>query len=216
MGITLYQPANIDMTNPSTNGGAISNAVIEDGVLNNLFPDILAIALEFGDERWVKFFLKTTTDLSVLGICLGLSSFDNGDLVYLASGGATETEADLDKANMRFYGAFNVSNYDAANKKVTADRDVSEFVKIDDLVTFYDSDSNRVIAYEVQNINSNEIIFKNVNSEVDISNCSGHSTIFYEALTANTELGFWIKEVIEPYILPNDISVFFNCLIWYE
>ena len=196
--LTLYK-SNIDEFNPEANGGNITDDVIESGVIENIIPNVRPFTAEMGGERWFKFFIKAKADLVTIGVDIARVTTSESEEVFLALGTDSDVESDIDKDNIRLYGGFVVESVDLDNIKVTADRDVSEFVKVDDLVTFYDSDINRIVALKVKEVNENEITFESLGDKEIKAGFSGSSTLFIDGLNANEAQGIWIKNIIAPY-----------------
>ena len=119
--------------------------------------------------------------------------------MFLALGGESEVESELDKENIRIYGGFVVESVDLDNIKVIADRNVSEFVKADDIVMFYDSDINRIVALKVKEVNENELTFESFGDKEIKAGFSGSSTLFIDELDTGEAQGVWIKNIIAPY-----------------
>ena len=195
--LTLYK-SHIDEFNPEANGGEITDEIIESGVLNNLLPRVRPYTAEFGGERWFKFFIKAGVDLITIGVDIAKVTDSKSEEVFLALGTDSDVESDIDKDNIRLYGGFIVENVDNENFKITADRDVSEFVKADDLVTFYDNE-NRVIAVKVKEVNEKTITFNSFGDKEIKAGFNGSSTLFIDELNAGEAKGIWIKNIIAPY-----------------
>jgi hypothetical protein len=214
--LTLYK-SNIDEFNPEANGGEITDEVIESGVIENVIPNVRPFTAESGGERWFKFFIKAEVDLITIGIDIARVTDSESEEVFLALGGESDVESELDKENIRVYGGFVVESVDLDNIKVIADRDVSEFVKVDDLVTFYDSDINRIVALKVKEVNENEITFESFGDKEIKAGFSGSSTLFIDKLNAGEAKGIWIKNIIAPFTKameepPNS----FILNVWYD
>jgi hypothetical protein len=108
-----------------------------------------------------------------------------------------------------------VNSYDAAAKKVTADRDVSEFVKAGDVVTFYDGNEiKKIVSWIVGEVNKDEITFSSSNI-TNVSSLYASSTIMLDKLNSGEYRGFWLKQIIEPYTQAMDADLFF-INVWYE
>ncbi len=216
--LEFYKSLKIDEFDPSNNGDDIdTDALIESGVLNNLLLPVRPYTAEIGGERYFKFFIKATVDVLTLGLDVASFTTSPTEEIYLFEAGSnTELESDLDKSNLRLYGGFLVTAYDKDNKKVTADRDVSKFVKADDKITFYKEDNTKLVTWEVENINGSEITFKTV-SDDDVSNLKASSTIFLDALNKDEYKGFWVKEMVPPFTEPmEDPANEFILNIWYD
>ena len=195
--ITLYK-SHIDEFDSQVNGGEITDEVIESGVIENVIPNVRPFTAENGGERWFKFFIKAKVDLVTIGVDIAKVTTSESEEVFLALGSDSDVEDDIDKDNIRLYGGFIVTSVDNENFKITADRDVSEFVKADDLVTFYKEES-RLIALKVKEVNNNEITFNNFGDKVIEIGDNGSSTLFIDELNANEAQGIWIKNIIAPY-----------------
>jgi len=211
-----FYKTNIDEFDKSKNGGAITDDIAEDGVKNNLLPDVRSRIAEQGGEKFVKFFIKSTTNIVDVGVAISQSSASPTEEVYISLAGGDEYERDLDKESMRFYGAFVVESYDKESKKAVADVDVSDFVKADDTVTFYDSDNLKIVSFEVDSVSAKEITFKEVN-DTDVASHTGASTIIIDALDAEAEAGFWIKQKIGAFTEAMEQNLDnFTLNVWYD
>ncbi|MEO1953537.1 MAG: hypothetical protein ABGW74_02415 [Campylobacterales bacterium] len=125
-----FYKSTVDEWDSSVNGGDITEDLIESGVAHSLMLPVRPATAENGGGRWFKYFAKATVDTITLGFDVGKFSTSPTENVYLSLAGSNEeVESDLDKPNVRLYGGFTAVEYDADNKKVTADRDVSDFVK---------------------------------------------------------------------------------------
>ena len=195
--ITLYK-SHIDEFDSQVNGGEITDEVIESGVIENVIPNVRPFTAENGGERWFKFFIKAKVDLVTIGVDIAKVTDSESEEVFLALGSDSDVEDDIDKENIRLYGGFIVENVDNENFKITADRDVSEFVKADDLVTFYDNE-NRVIAVKAKEVNEKTITFNSFGDKEIKAGFNGSSTLFIDELNANEAQGIWIKNIIAPY-----------------
>jgi len=216
--LEFYKSLKIDEFDPSNNGDDIdTNALIESGILNNLLLPVRPYTAEVGGERYFKFFIKATVDVITLGLDIASFTTSPTEEVYLFEAGSnTELESDLDKNNLRVYGGFLVTNYDKDNKKVTADRDISGFVKAGDTVTFYNADNTKLVSWTVDTVSGADITFTEVSSD-DVSNLKASSTIYIDALNANEYKGFWVKEVVSPFTeAMEDPANEFVLNIWYD
>lgn len=212
--MTLYR-SRYDLYNPQNNGGAITDTVIESGVAHSFVPPVSAMMAERGGERWLKFFLKTEESVRNVGVCIARPGASATEEVCLAVGGETEVESDLDKQNVRLYGGFVVDSFDAAQKRVTADRDVSGFVLPGDPVTFYKEDLTRMTTLEVQSVDGPSVTFADF---IDLTGAkTAASTIVLDAIAAGAAQGFWLRQIVgahtEPMESPPDSFVLG---IWYE
>lgn len=212
--ITFFK-AVYDPSDPTKNGGSITNEQIESGVLESLVPNITPFLAERGGERWLKFFIKTDSLIKNVGICLIKPTDCPTEEVYLTLGTKNDYESDLDKSGARIFGSFVISAIDQPNKSVTADRDVSSFVQRGDLITFYGEYQDRLTTLEVDNVSQNEISFVDF---TDISAAkTGGSTIFIPTLQADDYVGVWIHQTIQPHTksmeTPPDNFV---VGVWYE
>ena len=215
--IKLYR-SNYDEFNPDKNGGDITDIVIESGVLHSFIPRIRPRMAEVGGERWFKFFVKTDKDIINLGIDVAKYTKSEDEEIYITlEDNHDEVESDIDKDNIRLFGGFLVKEVDKDNLQITADRDVSDFVKAGDWVTFYDNDVSRVTAMEVENVDNDKITFKNWSDKTILSGYTASSTILIDSLNKDEYIGIWIKQVVNPYAKamenPAD-SFIINC--WYD
>ena len=212
--ITFYKSV-YNGADPSLNGGGITEEIAESGVVNSLVPQARAIDCELGRTRWIKFFAKTDIDIVNVGFCIAKPSQSQNEEVYLAFGTKTDYESDIDKVNIRIYGAFAINAIDSSQKLVVADRDVSNFVKANDLVTFFDSFLNRIIALRVAEVDAENIYLQNF---TDISNAAyGASVVFLESLAAADYIGLWLKQEIYPHIVSLDSQLnSFVLSAWWE
>jgi len=213
-----FHKSTVDEWDADNNGGDITDALIESGVANALMLDVRPATAENGGTRYFKYFVKATVDTITLGFDIGRFTDSVAEEVYLFKAGSNdEVESDLDKDNLRLYGGFLVTNYDADNKKVTADRDVSDFVKADDKVTFYDDNKTKITSWEVDSVDGADITFKDTNDD-DVSDCLASSSITIDELDTDDYTGFWIKEVIPPFSTGKDGDEFnsFETNVWYD
>ncbi len=210
--ITFYR-SNINEFDASKNGGSYTE-IAESGVINNLIPDVRAYTAEFGGERWFKFFIKANENLINIGVDIARFTASLTEEVYLSLGGDDEYESDLDKDNIRVYGGFKVVDFDGST--LTADRDVSNFVKSDDIVTFYNENQQRVTAWVVDSVDKEKITFKKKDN-TNVKDLYASSSIFIKSLDKDKYQGFWIKQVIKPYteVMEEDPDNFV-INIWYE
>jgi len=155
-------------------------------------------------------------DIINVGVDIAKPTLSESEEVYIGLSDA-EYESDIDKDNFRIYGGFYVESVDKANRKVTADRDVSEFVKEKDIVTFYDSDINRITAMEVESVSGADIVFKKWSDKTIEVGYSGCSTIFFKDLNKDTLQPIWLKQIIPAYTKPMENPLDeFVINIWYE
>ncbi len=167
-----FYKSTVDEWDSSVNGGDITEDLIESGVAHSLMLPVRPATAENGGERWFKYYAKATVDTITLGFDVGKFSISSTENVYLFLAGSNdEVEDDLDKPNVRLYGGFKADDYDADNKKVTADRDVSDFIKADDRVTFYDADGAKLTSWEVESVDAKDITFKDTNDD-DVASSS--------------------------------------------
>jgi len=203
MSIKLYR-SNYDEFDPTKNGGDITDIEIESGVLHSFIPRIRTRTAEAGGERWFKFFVKTDVDIVSIGIDVAKYTTSPSEEVYFAletKSDHTDYESDLNKDNL----------------KITADRNVSDFVKADDWITFYDSDINRVTSMQVDSVDNDTITFKQWSDKAIFENYTASSSILVDSLNANEYIGVWIKQVVGAYTeaMENPANEFvFNC--WYD
>ena len=212
-----FYKSTVDEWDESVNGGDITDALIESGVAHSLMLPVRPATAENGGERWFKYYAKATVDTITLGFDVGKFSISPTENVYLSLAGSNEeVESDLDKPNVRVYGGFLVSSYDADNKVVTADRDVSDFVKTDDRVTFYDADGAKLTSWEVESVDATDITFKDTNDD-DVAGLKASSTMERDTLNTDEYVGFWVKEVIGNFTAPmEDPLNEFVLAVWYD
>ena len=217
MAIKLYR-SNYDEFDSTKNGGDITDTQIESGVLHSFIPHVRPFMAENGGERWFKFYIKSDVDIVTVGVDIAKPSVSPTEDVFIAKAQSNEeVENDLDKDNIRLYGGFVVNSVDSSNKQITADRDVSGFVKTDDFVTFYDTDTNRVTMMEVENVDADKITFKKWTDKTIKTGYTGSSTIFFDEIKANSQVGLWLKQVVAPYTdAMEDPADEFKLNIWYE
>ena len=215
--ITLFK-SNYDEFDPTKNGGDITDTQIESGVLHSFIPWIRPFMAEAGGERWFKFYVKTDKDIITVGVDIAKPSVSPTEEVFIAKAQSDEeVESDLDKENIRLYGGFVVNSVDSSNKQITADRDVSGFVKTDDFVTFYDTDTNRVTMMEVESVDADKITFKKWTDKTIKTGYTGSSTAFFEQIYENSHIGLWLKQVVAPYTEAMEAPADeFKLNIWYE
>ena len=212
-----FYKSTVDEWDESVNGGDITEDLIESGVAHSLMLPVRPATAENGGERWFKYYAKATVDTITLGFDVGKFSISPTENVYLSLAGSNdEVENDLDKDSVRLYGGFKVDDYDADNKKVTADRDVSDFVKADDKVTFYDADDAKLTSWEVESVDVTDITFKDTNDD-DVAGLKASSTIERDTLNTDEYVGFWVKEVIPAFTAPmEDPLNEFILAVWYD
>ncbi len=216
--LEFYKSLKISEFDPTQNGDDIdTNALIETGVLNNLLLALRPHMAEVGGDRYFKFFVKATVDTLTLGLDVASFTTSPTEEVYLFEAGSNaELESDLDKSSLRLYGGFLVTTYDKDNKKVTCDRDVSDFVKADDLVTFYNADNTKLVSWSVDTVSTTDITFTDV-SDDDVSNLKGSSTIQIDSLDTDAYKGFWVKETCSSFTKAmEDPANEFILNIWYD
>ena len=213
-----FYRSNYDEFEPNNNGGDITDIEIESGVAHSFIPRVRPRMAELGGERYFKFYIKTDIDIIMIGIDIAKFTKSPKEEVYLAFAGSNdEVESDLDKDNLRLYGGFSVVSVDKNNLQITADRDVSEFIKADDNVTFYDSASKRKTAMIVNSVDTDKITFKEW-SNVPISvGDYGSSSLYVDSLDKDEYIGIWLKQVVPAYTeAMEDPLDSFNLNIWYD
>jgi len=212
--ITFFN-ANFDEFDATKNGGDATTQ-IESGVAHSFIKAVRAYTAEFGGERWFKFFIKSDIDIVNIGVDIAKPTLSDSEEVYIGLSNANY-ESEIDKDNFRAYGGFYVVGVDEANKKITADRDVSEFVKADDIVTFYDSDINRITAMKVDSVDGADITFKEWSDKTINVGYSGCSTLFFNSLDKDILQPIWLKQVIPAYTdTMEDPLNEFIINIWYD
>ena len=212
-----FYKSTVDEWDASVNGGDITADLVESGVAHSLLLPVRPATTENGGERWFKYFVKATVDTITLGFDIGSFSVSPTEEVYISLAGSnTEVESDLDKANVRLYGGFLVSSYDADNKAIVADRDVSEFVKADDKVTFYTVDNEKLISWDVDAVDGVNVTFKDTNGD-DVTALKASSTFIKDELNTDEYIGFWIKETIGKFTVPMEAPLNeFILTAWYD
>ncbi len=221
MAITFWR-SNYDEFDATKNGGDITGTQIESGVANSMILPVRPREAEVGGQRWFKFFIKTDTDILTIGIDVAKYTDSPTEEIYFGletKVDHSDVEADLDKDNFRVYGGFKIESVDADNKQITADRDVSDFVKADDWVTIYDSSQSRVTGMYADSVSDDgkTITFKLWTDKTIDNTMTGSSSIYLTTLNANDYVGIWMKEVIQPYTEPmEDPLNSFVCNVWYD
>ena len=213
MSIKLYR-STYDEFDPTNNGGDITDNLIESGVLHSFMPRVRPRMAEIGGERWFKFFVKADVDIVSIGIDIAKYTKSEDEEIYIAlENNHNEVESDIDKDNIRLFGGFRVVDIDKDNKQITADRDVSDFVKAGDYVTFYNKSNNRIISLKVDSVDEDKITFK-ILKDIEIGYLAS-SSLFVENINKDEYIGIWLKQTIKEYsqgIDPN--SCILN--IWYD
>ena len=220
MAITLYR-STYDEPTPDNNGGDITTVQIESGVIHSFIPPVRPRQAEIGAERWFKFFVSSDIDIITIGIDIAKYTSSPKEEIYFAletKSDHSDVESDLDKDNIRLFGGFHVDSFDASNLTITSDRDVNNFLKADDNVTFYDATFVRLTSMMVDSV-SNDGLTITVKqwSNIDITNVvSGTSSVYVDELDS-TYVGVWVKEVVPAFtqvmeITPNT----FNVNVWYD
>ena len=184
--ITFYN-TNYNEFDPTKNGGGMVE-IINNDLAHELIKRVRPNTAENGGIRWFKFFIKSQTKLLNVGVCLMKFTDSPTEEVYL-SDSVANFESELD--NPRLFGVFEVVDVD--DEIITADRDVSEFVKVDDIVTFF-NDERRVVFIKVKEVNDNKITLQRKSKLLKVG-LIGSSTIFFDEL--DDKKGLWIKQVIE-------------------
>ena len=220
MAIEFFR-STYDEFNAGNNGGDITSIQIESGVINSFIPAVRPRQAEIGAERWFKFFVKSDIDIITIGIDIAKYTSSPKEEIYFAletKSDHSDVESDLDKSNIRIYGGFNVNSFDASELTVTSDRDVNDFVKADDNVTFYDNSFARLTSMIVDSVSDDGLtITVKLWSNIDITNAvSGTSSLYIDELD-NTYVGVWIKEVIPTFTEAMEITPnAFNANVWYD
>ena len=221
MAITFWR-STYNEFDDTKNGGDITNTQIESGVANSMILPVRPREAEVGAERWFKFFVKTDTDILTIGIDVAKYTDSPTEEVYFGletKSDHSDVESDLDKDNFRVFGGFKVASVDVDNKQVTTDRDVNDFVKADDWVTFYDSSNNRVTGMYVDSVSDDgkTITFKLWTDKTIDDTMTASSSIYVTTLNADDYVGIWIKEEIEAYTKRmEDPLNSFICNVWYD
>ena len=194
------------------NGGSITRQVTS-GVLEDLIPKVTPYEAELGNTRFIKFFVKHFKEVEILGIDIMNNTTSLDDEMMLFIGGSEdEVENDLDKDNIRIYKDFLVDDYDESTKTLKANVDVSEFVKVDDLVTFY-KDGRKFFSSFVKTVDEKTVELEEVKAGANIEGLKGCSTIYKND---SDTLIVWVKHTIKSYAKPMEFPpnrVDFN--VWY-
>jgi hypothetical protein len=213
-----FYRSNYDEFDPDNNGGDITDEEIESAVAHSFIPRVRPRMAELGGDRYFKFYIKTDIDIVTIGLDVAKFTDSETEEIYLTLANSNdEVESDLDKDNLRLYGGFKVTDIDEDNLQITADRDVSDFVKADDNVTFYDSTSKRKTAMIVDSVDTNKITFKEW-SDVSVNiGDYGSSTAYINSLDKDEYIGIWIKQVVPAYTKAmEDPLDSFVINIWYD
>jgi len=219
--ITFYR-STYNEFDAGSNGGDITTIQIESGVANSMLPPVRPRMAEVGGERWFKFFVKTDEDILTIGVDIAKNTTSPTEEVYFAKetkSDHSDVESDLDKDNIRLFGGFNVNSIDIDNLQVTSDRDTSNFVKADDWVTFYDTDSLRLTGMFVDSVSDDglTITFKKWTDKDMTLAITGVSSPYFASLDADDYTGIWIKETVEAYTdAMEDPLNQFNINVWYD
>jgi len=219
--ITFYR-SNYNEFDAGSNGGDITTVQIESGVANSMLPPVRPRMAEVGGERWFKFFVKTDEDILTVGIDIAKSTTCPTEEVYFAKetkSDHSDVESDLDKDNIRLFGGFNVDSIDVDNLQVTSDRDVNNFIKADDWVTFYDTDSLRLTGMFVDSVSDDglTITFKKWTDKDMTLATTGASSPYFASLNADDYIGIWVKETVLAYTdAMEDPLNQFNINVWYD
>jgi hypothetical protein len=208
-----------------TNNGGDSTTIIESGVAESFIKRVRPYTAEFGGERWFKFFIKSDIDIVSIGVDIAKSTTSEKEEVYIGigkdtNGNLANYESDIDKNNFKPYGGFIVTDIDIDNKTIVTDIDLSDFVASGDIITFYDSDLNRIIALKVDSIDSNDntkIIVTKWGDKQVLAGYTGASSLFIESLDADTEYPIWLKQIVPSHTTTmEDPLDEFNFNVWYD
>jgi hypothetical protein len=184
--ITFYN-TNYNEFDPTKNGGGMVE-IINNDLAHELIKRVRPNTAENGGIRWFKFFIRPKTKVLNVGVNLIKFTDSPTEEVYL-SDSVANFESELD--NPRLFGVFEVVDVD--DKVITANKDVSEFVKVDDIVTFF-NDERRVVFIKVEKVDNNKITLQRKSKLLKVG-LIGSSTIFFDEL--DDKKGLWIKQVIE-------------------
>lgn len=204
MGLDYYRSLKISDFNADDNGDDIdTDAIIEDGVAHSFISRVRPRLAEQGGERYKKFYIKANSDIIDIGVDISMPSTCPTEEVYFFQAGSNaELESDLDKDNIRLYGGFITDTVDNDNKQVKADRDVSNFIKANDYVTFFKTDDfTKITTLEVDSVDTDTITFKDMGSE-DITTSNGSSDIQFDSLDKDDYIGFWIYQTVAEWTHP--------------
>jgi len=217
MAITLFR-STYDEFDSSLNGGDITATIIETGVVNSFIPAVRPRLAELGGERWYKFFFKTDVNIMTIGLDITkITTSPTEEIYFGVETSHTEVENAVDKASIRLYGGFGIASIDSTNSQITADKDVTDIVKVNDTVTIYDNTGVRQTAMQVSAVSGTLITFTTWTTVAIDTTMSASSSILVSTLNLGAYIGIWCKEVIDPFtavmeITPND----FGINIWYD
>jgi hypothetical protein len=206
------------------NGGDITTQ-IESGVAESFIKRVRPYTAEFGGERWFKFFIKSDIDIITIGVDIAKPTTSEKEEVYIglgldSDGNPANYESDIDKTNFRGYGGFIVNDVDIDNKTIITDRDLSNFVKSEDIITFYDGDLNRIIALKVDKLDDNDstkIIVTEWGDKQVVAGYTGASSLYVDSLGAGATQAIWLKQVIPSHTTTmEDPLDEFDFNVWYD
>ena len=221
MAIKFYR-SNYDEFNPDNNGGDITDTQIETDVLNSILPAVRPRTAEIGGDRYFKFFIKTDEDILSIGIDVASPTTSPTEDIYLTletKDDHSDVESDLDKDNLRVYGGFILTDFDRDKKQITVDRDVTNYVKVDDNVTIYNKDKKRVNLMFVKEVSDDgkTITFKEFCPSDIEAGYTGSSSIYLKRMDKDDYIGVWIKEKIGSFTKPmEDPLNVFKINVWYD
>ena len=211
MGVTLYKPHSVDVDNPENNGGAISDEVIESGVLEALLPNLRFYDVDTGVDRYVKFFIKSDVDIRNVLIYLTPSNFYSYERYFIAKGGASEFESELDKSGFK-ESAFKVVSVDTQNNSVTFDKNINGSMQVGDIVYFYGGVDD--IFCEVAYVDRREVGFTAIAG--DITGAYALTPLFFKENKAGESVSVWVRDVVDAGKLPQESPITSQCFVMYE
>ena len=203
MGVEYYKSLKNSDFNADENGGDIdTDSFIDDGVAHSFISRVRPKLVENGGDRYRKFYIKAVSSIIDIGVSISTPSIcATEEVLFFKAQSNDELESDIDKDNIRFYGGFEITGIDG--KKITADRDVSLFIKVDDFVTFfYRGSKEKIYTAKVAEVDVDEVTFSSLGSK-DIS--TGYfcgSTIEINSMNTDDNHGFWIKQTIDEWTEP--------------
>lgn len=212
-----FYKSNYDEFDSSVNGGAITSTQIETGVLHSMIPRVRPRIAETGGDRWFKMFMSSDEDILSIGVDIAKVSDSPSEEIYLSFASSDDVEDDIDKDNARIFGGFVIDSLDETNKKITADREVTNFVTGGDFVTFYDGNLVRLTALEVDSINENEIVVKEWGNVSLNAGNTASSTLLFDSIDKDANVAVWIKQEIKPFTeAMEEPADSFSLNIWYD
>jgi len=141
-----WYKAQINDDSPS-NGGAIGTEEIQDGVKNNVFPDVTQEELASGITRYRKIFLKNTNTSDTLeNLVFYLEDISPADDYFsIRLGTADDTQADL-TGSERWYGCGKTTSaVSAGTTELTVELEAEEdLIKAGDTIVVINKDTGQI------------------------------------------------------------------------